>query len=149
MNEIYDGDHLEDDLDAILADPETSADVDLINAFLDEIAGSDDAKRTLTQWPGEHSPPHFNVKGIDCFQKKMGLNCYRIRPLSRRLKQYRIIFALDVDRDDFYLLAIVRKRPDPFPANADPKKFYNYEPSHQISIRISEEYESLRLRKLC
>ena len=76
-----------------------------------------------------------------------GFNMYRIRPLQG-LGQYRILYAFDVEYDDFYALAIVRKRPEVLPAGVGPWDYYNYERNHPISTRVLDEYDRIGLPKL-
>lgn len=147
MNLFYDGDHLETDFDVLRANAETSRDVELLDALLTQISESSEAAWSLTQWPGENTNPHFNVKGIECLQRR-GYNCYRLRPLGRRLKQYRIIYAYDSDDSDFYILAIVRKVPDVLPEGATREEYYDYQINHPITLRICDEYESFDIRRL-
>ncbi|EEO27156.2 type II toxin-antitoxin system RelE family toxin [Oxalobacter paraformigenes] len=128
MIEIYEGDYFEADLSGL-------SECDLINAFLDELENSPKVLDELTKWSAEHnSNPMFNVKAIVAFQNK-GFNLYRIRPLAKRINKYRIIYAYNGQRDEIYLLAIVKKEE------------YNYEPDDPISQRIFDEYDELELPK--
>lgn len=122
-------------------------DGDLIDAFLTQIAESEDAMWELTKWPGENANPFFNVKGVQMLQQQ-GYNIYRIRPLTRRLSKYRILYAYDAQHDDFYVLAIVMKRPAVLPPESLPNDFYNYENLHPITLRICDEYGTLKLPRI-
>ena len=138
--EVYTGDYFDEDLAGL---PEQ----DLINAFLDEIQGSIDARWQMTKRIGEWYTPHFNVKTVDSLQAK-GYNIYRIRPLSPRLSKYRILYGYDAEFDQFYLLAVAIKKPQNAASTSNPY-YYNYEPTHRITLRICAEYDNLRLPRLC
>lgn len=140
MHIFYDGDHLEDDLARM-------PDGDLIDAFLTGVSTSDDAIRELTKWPGENANPFFNAKGVQTLQQQ-GYNIYRIRPLSRRLRKYRILFAYDKQHDDFYVLAIAMKRPAALSPENLPDDFYNYEHNHPITKRICRECDILKIPRI-
>jgi hypothetical protein len=147
--EIYIGDHTEADLDFIQSNPlyETN-DSDLIRAFWEQLAVSEDAKWSLTKWKTENSSPHFNVSAIASMQQS-GYNLYRLRPLSKRLKKYRIIYAYNGQIDEVYLLAVVVKKPDPeaeSPMDGG-YEYYDYEPTHRITQRVLNEYDKLGLPK--
>jgi len=144
---VYDGDHLEEDFEKLRAVPSTSKEADVIDAFLTQIAESEDALWTLNKWSAEFSNPHFNCKAINCFQDS-GYNIYRIRPLGRRISQFRILYAYDQHNDDYYLLAITIKKPDVLPLGATLNDYYDYEPNHPISQRVRSEYERLGLPRL-
>lgn len=141
MLKIFDGDALTDDLDKL-------DDGHLIDAFLTQISESEEAMWELSKWPGENANPFFNVKGIQTLQSQ-GYNIYRIRPLTSRLKKYRILYAYDAPHDDFYILAIVIKRPPVLPPECLPNEFYNYEPNHPITVRVCDEYSTLNLPRIC
>jgi hypothetical protein len=138
---MFNGDFLEKDLDKLRADPSTADDVDLLDAFLDEVAESVDAIWKLTKWKADHWPPHLNCCAIACFQND-GYNVYRIRPLTKRLSRYRILYAYDNKDEELHFLAVVVKKPENLPAGVDPIDFYNYEPNHPISIRVRSEYDN-------
>ena len=144
MPQLYDGDHIDEDLDRIRADTHYASDADLISVFLNELDESENAKWKLCRWKDESSSPWFNCQAVVCFHDS-GLNIYRIRPLSSRLSRYRIIYAYDSECDDFYLLAVVVKVPHEQQENYDLEKFYNYEPHHPISTRVVSEYRALGL----
>lgn len=148
MNEIYDGDHIEADLNLLRQVPATAVQADMLEVLLDEIASSDATVRVLTDWPGHNSNPYFNTKGID-FLQRQGFNCYRLRPMHRRLRDYRILYAFDVVRNDFYLLAIVKKKPHDLLPEDHTEDYYDYEPHHPITKRICAEYEAMGLQKTC
>lgn len=147
---VYDGRHLASDIDAM------GSDKGLLNAFLDEVAEAAEAMpsvlRVLLARKDDHSPsPWFGVSTIDCFLKR-GFNVSRIRPLTPRLKNYRIIYATHCqqDADDFYLLAVVRKKQDMgLPAQLNDPLEYNYEPNHCISKRVVLEYQQDGLPVIC
>lgn len=143
MLRLYDGDHLEDDL-ALIAQV-SQDDADLLDAFLTQISESQDALWALTKRMSEHPDPLFNERAIECFQSK-GYNVYRIRPL-RFLSHYRIIYAFDAQHDEFYVLAVTRKKPFDAPPDIDPER-YNYEPHHPLSQRICDEYDALGIPRL-
>lgn len=137
MLDVFDGDFIGSDLSAL---PQSQA--DLIEAFLDEIIASQQALNTLLRRNDSYAHPAFNVRGIDCFINR-GFNVSRIRPLTPRLANFRILFALDNSTDDFYLLAIVRKcRNDEL---ATTGKCYDYHPNHPISNRVCQDYDKLKL----
>lgn len=148
MPDIYDGDYLWTDLKAIAEDESTGNDADLIEAFLDQVAESVEATWALLRWPGEHAPPHFNASGVQALQSR-GFNCYRVRPLSRRLKKYRILFAFDGRSDEIHLLAVVRRDADLAVEHRNQGNYYDYEHDHPISRRVCDEYERLRIPKIC
>lgn len=135
---LFDGDHLGADMRALkgICPP---SDVDLLWAFLDEVAGSADAVWKLPRWTAEHSSPYFNVRAIDCLQDAR-YNVYRLRPLAGRLQQFRVIYAFHNTADEFHLLAAVRKLhvPPVPPTSHD----YDYQPQHPITQRICAEYDS-------
>lgn len=146
MIEIYEGDYFQADLDFIKSNPlYTAGDDNLILAFLVQLSESDDAKWSMTKWRVEHSNPHFNISAISSMQK-LGFNCYRIRPLSKRLKKYRILYAYNGHIDEVYLLAIVFKKPDT--CSILNGEYYDYEPNHRITQRMLNEYCELGLPKL-
>ena len=150
MIEIYEGDHTEADLNFIQSNPLYEVhDADLIRVFLEQISVSEDAKWSLTKWETINPSPHFNVRAITSMQSA-GFNLYRIRPLSRKLKKYRILYAYNGQSDEIYLLAIVVKPPDPLPANPiiGGYEYYDYEQNHRITKRVLSEYDQLGLPKL-
>lgn len=147
MLELFDGDHLATDLDNLRSDPSILDDADLIDAFLDQLAESEDALWSLVKWKGSHHNPYFNCSAIDCFQNE-GYNVYRIRPQDGRLNKYRIIYAFDGVHNDFYLLAIVIKSPTTLQSGPKSDIHYNYEPSHPITRRVKSEYDRLGLPRL-
>ena len=122
-------------------------DVDLLNAFLDEIASSESALWKLSKWSDENARPFFNCKAVSCFQEK-GYNVYRVRPLKGSLRKYRILYAYDAPRDEFHLLAVGIKPPDPMPSPPEPWSFYNYEIDHPTSKCILREYDDRGFTKL-
>ena len=150
MIEIYEGDHTEADLNFIQSNPLYEVlDDDLIRVFLEQMAVSEDAKWSLTKWKADNQSPHFNVSAIASMQSA-GFNLYRIRPLSRRLRKYRILYAYNGQSDEIYLLAVVVKIPDPLPANPidGGYEYYDYKPNHRITKRVLSEYDQLGLPKL-
>lgn len=128
------------DIDAFKADPARENDAYLLEAFIERIAGLDDLSPILRQWPGEHVDPSFNTKGFS-EQQRAGYNLYRLRPLTRRLWEYRILYAYDSEYEDIYILAVVIKRPEHLPAQSSERDFYNYEHDHPITQRIRNDYE--------
>ena len=144
---MFDGDHLDADLDLLRNDPETAGDVDLIDAFLTEVAESEDTKWTLLKWRGEtDSRPFLNCKAVRCFIDAK-FNIYRLRPLRGRLSPYRVFYAYDAARNEIHLLAVVKKTPVPPPLITKPFH-YAYEPKHAIADRIRDEYEQRGFTKL-
>ncbi|CAG9177810.1 hypothetical protein LMG32289_03914 [Cupriavidus pampae] len=143
MLNLYDGDNVQEDLDRIRQ--VSLADGDLLDVFLTQIAESREAIWSLSQRAGEHPDPLFSVKVIECFQQR-GFNVSRIRPL-RLLSQYRVIVAFDAQNDDFYVLAVVRKKPHDAPAAIDPDS-YDYEPDHPLSHRVCDEYDDLGIPRI-
>ena len=140
---LYDGAHVATDLERIRGT--VPQDADLLDAFLDEVGGSQDAIWAMSSWNAEHPDPLFNVRAIGCCHT-CGYNVYRIRPL-RMLWRYRIIYAFDARMDEFHVLAIVRKKHHDAPAAIDPDS-YGYEPTHPISQRVRDEYDHLRITRL-
>lgn len=138
---IFDGDFLQEDLQKLRTNTATAKDVDLLNAFMDEIAESQDVLWKLSKWKEDHWSPYLNCRAIDCFQNE-GYNVYRIRPLKGRLNKYRILYAFNAIANEFHFLAVVVKLTAPLPVGANPGDFYNYEYNHSISIRIRNEYNN-------
>ncbi len=87
---VYDGDDVENDLKGLSVRADSGSDADVIDAFLTQLAESEDALWKLTQWSANCDNPYFNCGAISCFQTA-GYNIYRIRPLGRRLSRYRIL----------------------------------------------------------
>jgi len=148
--EIYEGNHIDEDLDFIQSSPlYVAKDADLIRAFLEQIAISDEAKWSLIKWSALNPSPHFNESAI-AWMQKAGYNLYRIRPLSKRLKQYRILYAYNGHVDEVYLLSIVVKKPETLPMNPPNTgyEYYDYETNHRITKRVIDEYAQLGLPKL-
>lgn len=137
---IFNGNFLEEDLQGLRSDPVTGNDVDLLNAFMDQVAESPEVLWKLAKWKEQHWSPYLNCSAIDCFQMQ-GYNVYRLRPLSKRLSKYRILYAYNAPMHEFHFLAVVVKRLEPSPIGSDPDYFYNYEPNHPISVRIRTEYD--------
>lgn len=144
MYSLYDGDYLAEDLDRLIENSRVSRYAKLIEPFLDELAGSQDALETMLRRKDEYPNPLFNVRAVDCFLKR-GYNISRIRPFPGGLGRFRILFALDPQDDAFYLLAIVEKIIEPIPSGATSADFYNYERNHPITERICKEYDTLGL----
>jgi hypothetical protein len=146
---VYNGDHLDADIDTIRDDASISRDADLLNAFLDEVAGSEEALWQLLRRNTEHDARPglwFNCKAVECFLDA-GYNVSRMRPLQGRLRKYRILYAYEKDRNELHLLAVVLKRPDPAPQISNPRH-YDYEPNHPISKRIRNEYDQRKFAKI-
>lgn len=144
---VYDGDDLQAAFDLLAAEPSTKGDVDLLHAFLDEVATSESSTWELLKWDGEnHVSPYFNCKAIRCFHAD-GFNLYRVRPLTIRLKKYRIIYAYDRDENEIHLLYIVIPVKDSTPP-PPPELHYDYSAKHIISSRIRSEYERIGIPKL-
>lgn len=136
---IYDGDHLNDDLNILRNNPATKRDVALLTAFLDEVASSEDARWQLLRRSAENFvSPYFNCRAIECFQDD-GFNLYRLRPLRSRLQKYRIIYAFDTTDASLHLLAVVVAVKDLNPP-PPPELHYDYAKNHHISQRIRDEY---------
>jgi hypothetical protein len=117
-------------------------DADLIREFIAEIDVDERAKNTLFKRNDEYYHPAFTVRAIDCFLQR-GINVSRVRPCIGRLVIYRIIFALDNEYEDFYLLALVKKTREYLTGKSNDG--YNYEPKHWITERILLDYEELGL----
>lgn len=147
MLSLYDGDHVEDDLARLSARTDSGHDADMIDAFLTQLAESNDALWTLTKWSADFHNPYFNCKAISCFQTA-GYNIYRIRPLGGRISRYRILYAYDSKHDDFYILAVTIKKPQVLPHNADLNAYYDYEPDHILTERAKSEYDRLQLPRV-
>lgn len=146
MIELYDGDFLEEDL-ALVTRMSSAEEADMINAFLNDVAGCVDAMWTLCRRDANFPHPAFTCKVVECFLKR-GFNISRIRPLRGKLNRYRVIYAYDNSCDEIHLLAIVRKRVDPLPEGADPNTYYDYEARHPITARIEQEYDRLGIPRL-
>lgn len=140
---LYDGVHVGADLEQIR--DTVPQDAELLDAFLNEVADSQEAIWSLSSWSAEHPDPLFNVRAIGCCHAD-GYNVYRIRPL-KLLWRYRVIYAFDASMDEFHVLAIVRKKHHDAPAAIDPD-CYGYEPLHPISKRVRDEYDHLRIPRL-
>ena len=149
MIEIFGGDGYDADLQAIQSHPiYETYDVDLIGVFLEQIATSEDASWKLKEWSASSSNPHFNVSAIASLQQS-GYNLYRLRPLSKKLKKYRILYAYNGRSDEVYLLAVVIKKMntkagEPTPAGDE---YYDYERTHRVTLRVLREYDQLALPK--
>jgi hypothetical protein len=120
-------------------------DADLISVFLDEIDVSDRAKQTMLNRNDEYFDPAFTVRSIDCFNQS-GYNVSRIRPRIPRIGFYRIIFAIDNEYDDFYLLGVVKKTNEYMQGLTEDG--YNYEPDHWITRRILADYADLGIPRI-
>lgn len=104
-----------------------------IEVFINYISERQDLLDLLTKWDEEHNaPPAFNVKAIASFHKRK-LNIYRIRPLLKDIKNYRIIYAFNQKENEFYVLAVIDRNS------------YDYDLHDPISNRIIEEHDSLGL----
>lgn len=148
MIELYPGKYFESDLAFIQSHPMyEDGDADLINAFLELLEDSEDAKWSLTKWKSDFQNPHFNVAAIVKLQE-LGFNLYRLRPLSRRLKKYRILYAYNGQLDEVYLLAVVVKKTNPATGILPDGEYYDYEIEHRITRRVLGEYDSLGLPKI-
>lgn len=146
MPALYDGEFIRQDLDQLRAIEGCAQDAVRLDAFLEQVGASEEAVWSLRQWHGEHPDPLFSMRAITWMQNA-GFNLYRIRPL-KGLGQYRILYAYDVEYDDSYALAVVRKRPIDLSPGAGQWDYYNYERDHPISTRVLDEYERLDLPKL-
>jgi hypothetical protein len=144
--QLFDGDFVDEDLARLKSTGTSQSTLDLLNAFIDEVAGSDDALWKLVRRKESSWDPYFNCQAIEFFQND-GYNVYRLRPLATRLAEFRVLYALDAPREELHLLAIVRKRS---PAdNISPQThLYAYEPSHHISVRVRSEYDSKDFARL-
>lgn len=147
--QVFDGDHLGADFEALRSNASTSTDADLLDAFLDEIAGSDQAKWQLLKWITEHDARPglwFNCKAVVCFHDH-GYNVSRIQPLAGRLRKYRVLYAYEKRRNELHFLAVVLKKPTAAPPDSDPRR-YNYELNHPISKRVRDEYDKREFAKV-
>lgn len=142
----FNGDFLEADLENLRHCASTAGDVDLIDAFLDQVAANEDLLWKISKWENTNQSPHFNCKAIVCFQNE-GYNIYRIRPLGKRLSKYRILYAYDAPYNELHFLAIVLKRQEQTTPNDPLTFFYNYEYEHPISKRIRDEYDNSNFTK--
>lgn len=140
MPEIFDGDHVAADLSKIVQG-------DLIDAFLTEIAESEQATWQLAKWPGDYHNPYFEAKGVQSLHQQK-FNIYRIRPLTPVLGRFRVLYAFDPRKDHFHILAIVEKLPHGMLINNNFTRYYNYEPSHPITVRICAEYDKIGVPRL-
>lgn len=115
-------------------------DADLLREFVAELDVSERAKQILFSRDDEYYDPAFTVKAIRCFNDA-GFNVSRIRPRIPRISFYRIIFAIDNEYGDFYLLAVVKKTREYLNGTTDDG--YDYEPDHEITTRIRSDYDDL------
>ena len=142
MLTVFNGDHLERDLEDLQNFADTANDVDLLNAFLDDVSEREDVLWKLLREKHEQQVPHFNCSLVRFFHNE-GYNVYRIRPLTkRRLNKYRILYAYNAPANEIHFLAVVVKRSAPPHINLPSDKFYDYEANHPISIRIRSEYDN-------
>lgn len=143
MPALYDGEHVLTDL-ALIRREWGDADERKINAFLDELSGSDDAMWALAQRKQQRDfdRPFFNSCAIEWMLDE-SFNMYRMRPTAA-VTSYRMLYAYDNTVDEFHVLAIVRKKPHTAP-DYDRRIYYDYERDHHISIRVLAEYDSLGL----
>jgi len=144
--DLYNGDDLLTDL-ALIRREWGRKDERLLEAFLDELAGSEDALWDLMRrkMRRETTAPYFNSCAIESMHQAK-YNLYRVRPL-KAVTPYRVIYALDTEWDDIYVLAIVRKLPADN-REYDSEKHYDYEPNHRISTRVVAEYDRLKLPRI-
>ena len=126
-------------------DPCVGENADVLYNLLIDIDESPDILWTLSAREQQNSDPHFNVKTVDSLQAK-GFNVSRLRPLSRRLKDFRVIYAFDAEYEDFYVLAIVRKLQAVL--NIENKESFNYEPNHPITKRVCELYDAINIPRI-
>lgn len=146
MPNLYDGQHLLTDL-ALIRNFWGAEDDRRITAFLDELAGSDDAMWALAQHKQDRnfSRPFFNSCVIE-WMLDDGYNMYRMRP-TVAVPPYRMLYGYDNEYDEFHILAIVRKKPRTDP-DYDQNRYYDYERDHHISVRVLAEYDELGLPHL-
>lgn len=123
--------------------PEATA--DLIREFVEDIASAKHAATMLFRERDEYDHPAFSIKAVRCFVET-GYSISRIRPGSPGLRSFRIIFALDTEYDDFYLLAVVKKTQAYL--RGETNDGYNYEPNHPTTNRIRDDYDALGLPRL-
>ncbi|BDD93511.1 hypothetical protein PanNE5_29510 [Pandoraea sp. NE5] len=130
----------------MLQDPTSARDAYRLEALLDQIDESAQAKWALTQRNEEHPNPLFSVKAIQ-WMLDDGYNVSRIRFL-RGLSQYRVLFGYAPKNDHFYLLAVVKKRPLVTPPDVDLRDFYDYERDHPTTARILNEYDDIPIPRI-
>lgn len=141
--QLYDGDHIQADID-LLRREGLESDMDMLEAFLNDVACCEDAMWVLCRRRDEFPHPAFNCRVIECFLRR-GYNISRLRPLRGRLSQYRVIYAFNHQTDEITLLAVTRKKPDPMPTGATNDDYYNYQQEHPVTRRVEREYELLRI----
>jgi hypothetical protein len=143
---LYDGDHLLDDC-RLIRERWGAPDVRRIEGFLDELGGNEDALWQLMRrlHVRDDERPFFKSRAIECMLVER-YSMYRVRPL-RAVSGYRVLYAVDFEHDDVYVLAIVKKkrRTDP---DYDQRYYYDYERTHPISMRVLAEYDAIGLPKI-
>jgi len=146
--DVFFTDDFDRDLDEIASDPNLRGDEMEIYAYVEELCASCRALLTLTKHGQVIYSPWGQVSKVLGLHQQ-GYGIYRLKPLPPKgsLGKYRFIYAHDVEFDDFYLLAIVKKfysgdQPDPR------YKIYDYELQDPLTQRIVQQYELLGLRKL-
>lgn len=144
---LYYGDEIDGDFANLEATAEGAAMANVIRALLVEISASQDAMWMLTSRQGEYRHPSFNSKAIE-FLQRQDYNLYRIRPEFSLANQYRVIYAYDSKTDEFFALAVVRKKPRGLSDGDHKENYYDYENNHPITKRVCDEYEHLGIPKI-
>ncbi len=128
----------DDDLAALSADPATSDDAAVIDAFLAELGENEALLDRLCQWHySQTADPAFECQAVASFQAA-GYNIYRLKiwPLEWAGKRYRILYAYDNEYNEYRVLAIVKR--------AD----YDYQTQHTITKEVMAEYDAIGIPHL-
>lgn len=146
--EVFFTEEFEEDLAQIALDPNLRGEEMEIYAYFEELCASHSDLLTLTKHGNVIYSPWGQVSKVINLQDQ-GYCIYRLKPLPPKghLGKYRFIYAHDIEFDDFYLLAIVKKiylngQPDPR------YKIYDYELQNPLTLRIIQQYTVLGLRTL-
>lgn len=147
MPALYYGDRIEEDFASLETTKEGAEVANVIRALIVEISASEDAMWKLARRRGEYRNPSFNSKAIE-FLQKQNYNLYRIRPEFSLASQYRVIYAYDSETEEFFALAVVRKKPEAVSTGDFQENYYDYENNHPITKRVCDEYEHLGIPKI-
>jgi mRNA-degrading endonuclease RelE of RelBE toxin-antitoxin system len=136
-------DEARSDLDRI--EKRAPLDADDLWAYLELVDDNEQLIDRLasTHYRQTHADPQFDCKPIEFLQRR-GYNVYRMYSLTMEWarKNYRIIYAFESEKNVFHILAVVMKRLPTTPTHLQAEA-YNYEPSHPLTKRICDQYESI------
>jgi hypothetical protein len=116
---------------------------DLIVALLEEINGNEYAMRQLTRDDGDYRNPTFTSKPIRGFIEAK-YSIYRMRPLLSVATGFRVLYAYDLEYEDFYALGVVEKTRE----HNDTQEFgeeYDYQLTHPFTVGIFDQYDRFGL----